>query len=163
VIARLIVGVAAFGAVAVAATSVAAATSQWGKIGEVGVGMLQDAVYQQHGYGSSGQPQFVTSYRERGGQVDVLFKHGRVTNVSCSEANAGGRGCPAGFALPDGVALNMPVPFRTPWRGYTRYVPPDAQFDFYYWRKAVRVGGRLLHVYLMTERGKIVSIGEGTQ
>jgi hypothetical protein len=149
--------------VLLAASPADGATASWGKINNFGLGMLQNAVYEQHGFGTSGSPRFYTSYRVGGGRIDLLFKHGRVSAVSCSASGPpGGGGCPAGFALPDGVALGSPVPYRSPWHGYARYTPQEPQYDFFYWRKAVRVGGRTLHVYLLVERGKIVSISETT-
>jgi hypothetical protein len=71
-----------------------------------------------------------------------------------------GRGCLAGFALPDGVALGTPVPYAKRWRSYIRYTPRDAQYDLYSWKKQVRVGGRLIGIYLTVEKGKVISIGE---
>jgi hypothetical protein len=153
-------GAAAAAGVAQAAPSDAAS---WGKMSGFGLGMLQDAVYQQHGFGTSGGPKFFTSYRVEGGRVDLMFKHGRVTDLNCSAPGplAGG-GCPTGFTLPDGTSLGTKVPYRSPWHGYSRYTPQEPQYDFYYWRKSVRSGGRIVHVYLITERGKVTSIAEAT-
>jgi hypothetical protein len=93
--------------VLLAASPAGGATASWGKIDSFGLGMLQNAVYEQHGFGTSGSPRFYTSYRAGGGRVDLLFKHGRVSAVSCSASGpAGGGGCPTGFALPDGVSLS---------------------------------------------------------
>jgi hypothetical protein len=140
-----------------------AAPSTWGKIGSFGLGMLQDAVYEQHGFGSSGGRKFYSSYRDGGGRVDLLFKHGRVSEVGCSApGSVAGGGCPSGFGLPDGVSLGVAAPYRSPWRGYARYVPPEPQYDLYYWKKVVRTPARLVYVYLVVERGKVISIGEST-
>lgn len=140
-----------------------AAPNPWGKMAGFGLGTLQDAVYEQHGFGTSGQPNFETSYRVAGGRVDLFFKHARIAAVNCAAPGplAGG-GCPAGFALPDGIALGSRVPYQSPWHGYSRYNPEQPQYDFYYWRKAVKVGARVVHVYLITERGKVTSIAEAT-
>ena len=138
------------------------ATPQWGKIGGIGIGMLQNAVYQQHGFGSSGRPGSYTRYRLQGGEVEIGFVHGRVAGVNCG-ALGGEAGCPQGFALPDGVTQHTHVPYKSPWKGYARYTPQQPQSDFYYWRKVVRAGGRPLHIYLITERGKVLSIAEATQ
>ena len=48
----LAVGIASLAA---ASSFAQAGTPTWGKIGDLGIGMLQDAVYQQHGFGSSGE------------------------------------------------------------------------------------------------------------
>jgi hypothetical protein len=156
----------AVGAAVLTALTVAgagfAATNQWGKIGGIGVGMLQDAVIYQHGLGQR------DSCTEKGcadvrsyGRVQVTFVHGRVSSVNCSAAGAlAGRGCPTDFVLPDGVKLGTAVPFAKRWRGYVRYTPQEPQYDFYSWKKSVRVGARLVGIYLTVEKAKVVAIVE---
>jgi len=153
-------------AVALSAVVVAvpahAAAPVWGKIGGIGVGMLQDAVIYHYGVGER------DSCTDKGcadvryyGKVQVVFEHGRVAAIYCTAPGSlAGRGCPPGFALPDRVALGTPVPYAKRWRSYTRYTPRDAQYDLYSWKKQVRVGGRLIGIYLTVEKGKVISIGE---
>ena len=151
----------ACGLLAVAVPARAAAPT-WGKIGGIGVGMLQNAVIEQHGLGER------DSCTDKGcedvryyGRVQVVFEHGRVSSVNCAAPGPlAGRGCPAGFALPDTVSLGTPVPYQKQWRGYVRYTPQEPQYDFFYWKKSVRVGGRVLGVYLTIEKGKVIDIME---
>jgi hypothetical protein len=145
-----------------AASSAHAAPSGWGKIGGIGVGMLQDAVVYHYGVGHR------NSCADKGcadvryyGKVQVVFEHGRVASINCAAPGSlAGRGCPFGFALPDGVALGTTVPYAKRWRGYVRYTPQEGQYDLYSWKKQVRVGGRLVGVFLTVEKSKVVSIGE---
>jgi hypothetical protein len=137
-------------------------TPAWGKIGGIGVGMLQDAVVYRYGLGHR------NSCTDKGcadvrtyGKVQVVFKHGRVASIDCaSPGPLAGRGCPLGFVLPDGVTLGTAVPYAKHWRGYVRYTPKDSQYDLYSWKKQVRVGGRLIGVYLTVEKGRVIGIVE---
>ncbi len=145
-----------------ASVSARVAAPAWGKIGGIGVGMLQDAVVEQHGLGErdscTGEGCADVRYY---GRVQVSFEHSRVVSVDCTAPGSlAGRGCPAGFALPDGLALGTPVPYRKHWRGYVRYTPQEPQYDFFYWKKSVRVGGRAIGVYLIIEKGKVIGITE---
>jgi hypothetical protein len=135
----------------------------WGKMGGIAVGMLQEAVIYNQGLGhrESCTDKGCADVRDYDG-VQVIFEHGRVGSVNCAAPGPlAGHGCPNGFVLPDGVALGTRVPFGKSWRGYIRYIPPDAQYDFFYWKKHVRIDGRLIGVYLMIEKGKVIGIGEG--
>jgi len=138
------------------------ATPAWGKIGALGIGMLEQAVIYHQGLGRQESCTSKGCADVRGyGTVQVVFEHGRVASVDCAAPGSlAGRGCPAGFVLPDGVALGTPVPFASSWRGYVRYQPPDAQYDLFSWKKQVRLGGRAIVVYLTVEKGRVIGIGE---
>lgn len=154
-----------FATAAIAPATALSAAAAWGKIGGIGVGMLQDAVIYQHGLGQR------DSCTDKGcldvryyGRIQVIFKHGRVASVDCAALGSlAGRGCPAGFVLPDGVSLGTPVPYGKHWHGYVRYTPQDQQYDFYSWKKYVRVGGRVIVVYLTIEKGKVIGILEAAK
>jgi hypothetical protein len=143
------------------AAPAAAGAPVWGKIGNIGVGMLQEAVIEQNGLGEQqGCGQGCVDIRYYG-KVEVEFKGGRVVSISCAAPGSlAGRGCPAGFALPGGVELGTRVPYRKQWRGFSRYVPATPQSDLFYWRRYVRVGGRRIEVDLVVEKGRVIDITE---
>lgn len=150
-------------AVALLSTQTAsAAAPQWGKIGTIGIGMLRAAVVEQQGFGVSDSCTGVgCATVGQYGKLQVQFSNGRVTDIDCAAPGSlAGTGCPAGFTLPDGVTLGTPVPYRTNWNGYTRYTPTEPQYDLFYWRRTVNESGRRIHVYLVVEKGHIISIAE---
>jgi hypothetical protein len=149
--------------------SSAATTSGWGSIAGIAVGASQATVIAQHGPDSSpscaGQ-QGCLDYHVYG-KVAVVFVRNKVASVSCGSPALGGLGCPAGFVLPDGVALGTAVaPSGRSWHGYANPKQP-AGIDIDMggpagestWSKSLRVGSRRVSVVLGVMKGKVVSIG----
>jgi hypothetical protein len=139
----------------------------WGTIAGITIGTPQATVIAQHGPGSGPScagRQMCLDYHVYG-KVAVVFAGGKAASVSCGAAALGGFGCPAGFALPDGVFLGMTVPAGKGWRGYSLpkasswvHVDTGATGQST-WSKSLRVGSSTVYVVLGVAKAKVVMIG----
>jgi hypothetical protein len=94
------------------------------------------------------------------GSVEVSFVGHVVRSLLCATPELMGRGCPPGFALPDGVSLGTRVPEQpTHWHGYVRADAHPSQYAT--WNKAVPGrGGNHIDVFFSLYRDKVVAMGE---
>jgi len=155
--------VAALSISSVMLASASTLATPWGTIGGIAVGTPQTTVVEQRGPGVHyNAPCPICVDLRYYGRVLVEFQHQRVLHVGCAAPGPmAGRGCPRGFALPDGVALGTSVEPRSPWRGYARYIPSiGGEYDFVYGKKSVRVAGRTVWVYLVVEKGRVIGVTE---
>jgi len=139
----------------------------WGTIAGITIGTPQATMIAQHGQGvvpACASQQWCLDYHVYG-KVAVVFAGGKVASVSCGAPALGGYGCPAGFALPDGVFLGMTVPAGKSWRGYALpktsswvHVDVGASGEST-WSKSLRLGSSTVYVVLGAAKGKVLAIG----
>ena len=130
----------------------------WGTMGGITMLTPETTVIAQHGRGERiGGKMTDDRYY---GSVEVSFVGHVVRSLLCATPELMGRGCPPGFALPDGVSLGTRVPEQpTHWHGYVRADAHPSQYAT--WNKAVPGrGGNHIDVFFSLYRDKVVAIGE---
>ena len=152
----MLIAVAGLSALASVTSAAAAPASSrnWSSMGPFSIGTTRAAVYKAHGFGSAGAAATITTYPIAEGVVSVAFVSGKVADLECGAAHLL-EPCPAGFALPDGVADGTKVPRKKQWHNYTLEAGNNGTFTM---SRTATAGGTRIGVILAVSKGSVSGI-----